>query len=659
MPPASDGKKHVNTVGCSLAKLVRDPSHLKLIREAVVDVHSSTILATELLNLHIRRMLDQDPDADLRGCFNANFVQLAYNEVTAGERRVKSDADLRATRIACMPSVARPRRLGLTQPMAYEARNLVTVASNNVWMHFTKRVLKYVRTVNALNADDYKALTKEARRRRRLELMQVAVDVCRSPTAAHTSPAVWRTWVAAERAKIGIDAAVGDWQDKPLLFHLKAKPWRFINGMRLMSASVEAAGGRAFGLYPLRRANVPRHARFDSKALKDLLHLGASDYTKQRAKDRAKRKRDGEPPLPRDHRTQAEKENEKIPLFAGVVDLRAAGVQRPTLFDFAFTTDGVCARVQMRAKAPSAASGALTAMPKRGVWAIDQLKHAARVEDLHVVGIDPGKREIIVGVDMDDAKGCSPVRYTLQQRQRDMRSRQYADERRRLKNSPVGEAVADAEAALAGFNSRATNLADFKAYTDKRHKTLVLNLHFYSNMSHRRRRWKTFIKMQKSEERIYKKLEALKKDTRPLVLAYGSWGMVAGRPGVASNKGNPPVIGVGFMRKLAKRFVVATTPEAYTSKTCCRCLGVCGPWIEVEEKRGPMKRGKKKKKDKTIRGLRRCTERDCMIPLNRDRNGATNIGANFTRLMAGLPPIRSMSDEDLAFHRASLCVECE
>ena len=48
-----------------------------------------------------------------------------------------------------------------------------------------------------------------------------------------------------------------------------------------------------------------------------------------------------------------------------------------------------------------------------------------------------------------------------------------------------------------------------------------------------------------------------------------------------------------------------------------------------------------------------------MIPLNRDRNGATNIGANFTRLMAGLPPIRSMSDEDLAFHRASLCLECE
>jgi hypothetical protein len=38
---------------------------------------------------------------------------------------------------------------------------------------------------------------------------------------------------------------------------------------------------------------------------------------------------------------------------------------------------------------------------------------------------------------------------------------------------------------------------------------------------------------------------------------------------------------------------------------------------------------------------------------------ATNIGTNFTRLMADRPPIRSMTDEDLAFHRASLCLGCD
>jgi hypothetical protein len=48
-----------------------------------------------------------------------------------------------------------------------------------------------------------------------------------------------------------------------------------------------------------------------------------------------------------------------------------------------------------------------------------------------------------------------------------------------------------------------------------------------------------------------------------------------------------------------------------------------------------------------------------MLPLNRDKNGATNIGTNFKRLMRGAVPIRSMTDEDLAFHRATICLECE
>ena len=74
------------------------------------------------------------------------------------------------------------------------------------------------------------------------------------------------------------------------------------------------------------------------------------------------------------------------------------------------------------------------------------------------------------------------------------------------------------------------------------------------------------------------------------------------------------------------------------------CFNANWPWVEVEEAMG-----------KRIRGLRRCTQRGCMIPLIR----ATNIGTNFARLMADRPLIRSMTDEDLAFHHASLCLECD
>lgn len=79
------------------------------------------------------------------------------------------------------------------------------------------------------------ALSKDDRRNRRLELMQVAADLCRSPDEGHQSPPERHSWVASERARLGIDAAVGDWNDRPLLYHLKARPHRFLRTMALLS----------------------------------------------------------------------------------------------------------------------------------------------------------------------------------------------------------------------------------------------------------------------------------------------------------------------------------------------------------------------------------------------------------------------------------------
>ena len=77
MPPTSDG---IRTVGCSLQKLVPDAGQLDAIRQAVASTHKATILATELLNMHLRRMLAV-PGADLSVFFNASWLLNAYNEV--------------------------------------------------------------------------------------------------------------------------------------------------------------------------------------------------------------------------------------------------------------------------------------------------------------------------------------------------------------------------------------------------------------------------------------------------------------------------------------------------------------------------------------------------------------------------------------------------
>ena len=77
-------------------------------------------------------------------------------------------------------------------------------------------------------------------------------------------------------------------------------------------------------------------------------------------------------------RTKEQMAEENESLFRQIVDLRAAGVQRRSRFDYTFTTDGICARLLMRPREIST-SGGNNAW--RGIWSIDQL-HLTRIECL-------------------------------------------------------------------------------------------------------------------------------------------------------------------------------------------------------------------------------------------------------------------------------------
>jgi hypothetical protein len=84
MPPTSDGED-VRTVGCALKKLISNPAYLLSIQGAVTTAHKATILASELLKMHIGRVLDSKQDAELSCCFNSNWLFNAYNEVTVSQ----------------------------------------------------------------------------------------------------------------------------------------------------------------------------------------------------------------------------------------------------------------------------------------------------------------------------------------------------------------------------------------------------------------------------------------------------------------------------------------------------------------------------------------------------------------------------------------------
>ena len=644
------------SVACAFNKAVPDDEHRKIIQEAVQRVHRCTFHATELLNLYVRSRIEQHGGEGLECIFTSNWLLNAYHAVKIinGRKQPKIDAGVKEVFDRYMADTfEKPDGAGLTQALMYECINLAAVGSTNVWMHFRKRVLSYVRSCFAISDLEYKQLTKDARTARKLSLLQIADDVCRNPAESPKSAAEHHAWVDAQRATLGIDAAVKEWGDKPLLYHLKARPQRFLKAMHLMSCKQVANERKGFALFPLRRSHVPRHVRFDKKVLDDLLKLGCAYAANKKAKaaNAPNLNAPASGRVPKRKRDDPSLVEEKAHVFKQVLDLRAARVHRGHHFAFAFTTDGASLHLNMekpgkqeKGKAPRP----LDSMLLRGIHSIDALKAVSRDAQLHTIGIDPGKRELLVAVDQDDAHHKKVERYTLAQRLKHLRSRQYADEMRRSKPQPV----AALEEELSLFNSRSPHLAQFAVFASKRRQEMreCAQLRaFYDQLEHRQRRRKTKIKAQQSEADLFKRLAAMhpKGDSRTPVLAYGAWGLQAGRPNQAANRGNPPAIGAGLMKRLALHFVVAPTPEHYTSKTCVKCGGLCGAHPTL-----------KNTKKKEIRGLRVCQHEGCGLLQNRDRTGATNIGTQFRRLMRDEGPIKPMTDEEVEFHRLAVCIEC-
>ena len=114
MAPFSDGTKNERTIGASLEKVLPDATHLHSIRYAVHRTHKATLLATELINLHLRRSLrDQLP---LEHFSHGNWIQKAYREVGFGKEAM-IDKELNKTKEMYMPAFELVDSIGGKDPL--------------------------------------------------------------------------------------------------------------------------------------------------------------------------------------------------------------------------------------------------------------------------------------------------------------------------------------------------------------------------------------------------------------------------------------------------------------------------------------------------------------------------------------------------------------
>lgn len=609
MPEESDGL----TVCTRLRKVIPDPIHVTCIEDAVTRVHRITIDATELLALHVTRLLEENRPLPI---LDQNYVKMVMMEVSHGNgTRTNVDEELAKTRMTYMGTLKPVSRRFVDQIMMSQAKSVAASIQTNAWFHFPKRVFRYVRSLRREELLESGLPWKECK----LRLMKMTKAIC--DTSSADTADVDGAWINEQRRFLGCDlfkcTSVKENGEKHLDVMLRAT-W-------LMNKELERSGERCGSCMPIRRQFRPAFCNVDTKALCSILHLpcpkGKGAFT-----DDAKR------------------EIWNDVLFMDKHTVR--GVAKRT-FACSMRTDGVSIRLlfdkptKRGKRKRQDADEPLTTVPTRGIYVIDQLKHLSRT--YQVVGADPGKRELLVCVDADHPSLPS-VRYTAAQRREETHLPQHM--REEMQRRPEGlteklKALADKE----GGGSRSPSLYVQHDYFKRRRLFLDEAIQHYSDPWHRKRFWERHIRSQRSLTDFVRRLHTLQREKDvPLALAYGSWGAVAGHPDAPCNKGIPPCLGRGLRQKLSKHFLVICTPEQYTSKTCSLCGSTCGPCEEVDAEhrlkllsRATTESETRRAMRFSVRGLRHCHNEHCAAHLNRDHNASVNIHRRCLSLLSDAP----------------------
>ena len=630
-----------SVVACPLHHLLVDRAVADL-RVAVQRTHHAVVVGTGLINTYLRDRLEAHDAGTLDRAgvlaaigrsFTQSWVQNALVLASGGSCRAAPEDLTRVWGEMGAADFSPPLGCGAKTNYlrAYEARAMVATAKTALALRFYDRVKAHVRLVHKLERDQWLALSAQERVSRKIQFARMLKDIVRKQGEQMVSDPVHHEWVSLTRSLLGLDLLLTD--DKPLSYHAKASPATILLATWRLSIARWRLSGKGYSIYPLRTTMTPRFCHVDLEVL--------CQATSAKRAERGKRVKRAAAGSDGAAANKASLLSEKKETFAQV--LRPGWEKRIShsdRFAFSFATDGVSARLLLEREVPARApmSGRL---PSRGVHSIDDLKRGniSIGDDVHVIGVDPGKVELVVASNDRRRSAADPrplyrsVRYTNAQRRFELKT---IVAQKKLLTLRRENSIDDLESDLARHTQCAPTLAAFTEYLQEHFRTLRTRLDFYSSLSLRRRRWRSYVLGQKSIARLKNRVREMAPSGTPIVIAWGAWGLVSG---AACSRGNPPALGIGLMKEFAKDFLVVPTPEHHTSSTCSICL---------RSGRGPQEAGPcavmETARSTRIRGLRFC--QTCSSHLNRDQNASLNIAMNLRLYMSHNSGIRALTAQE-------------
>jgi len=616
------------TVKCSLRKLCReDKKWIELIQEKVVEMDKIVTEAYHLLNLHVRRLLEEGSSIPpLKANYLREFLTAVSMVKKQNRKKIELNAAIQTTKERYYDPIRKgkqiPGRDGLKDCISYAAKDMEVAITNNIQMRFFKRQYRYLRF-------KYPDLTKED-----IHQLQNRIN---TEDDSDTEP----------YGHISLPAEI----KKSVAYDLQMDPWKFLLPMYNMIMEMASSSSKetdndnnnnkkkesttslkGFSLLPLRRGFVPRFIHIDNTSMQSWVaktpegrkYQEEKKELRKALKDLEEKEKGKEKEKDKSTESTNKPKRTKIPMSDDQKDGIWNHVFRLNLFrvskkKFSFghhlMTDGISVSALFHKKKDSTKNSLLSPLPtiNKKNQVNQSEKSTSDLKDLltkNIVGVDPGKHSIVYMVD----KSSKRMRYTNVQRRFEMNTPRFQRKLLELKSDELKLL----EAQLSRTNSRSPSLSEFQKYLKVRSDVEVKLYQLYSNLRYRIYRWWSFQYKQKSEGQLIKRIE--KTFGKDIVLAYGTWN----NPN--QMKGLVPSPTCGMRRLLSRHFKVVNTSEYNTTKKCSLCKE---GWAEPVKKRlSPKWLRKGVKRSQDVRGLRRCNNEECAAYHNRDHNAAVNIRNN-------------------------------
>ena len=606
------------SIKTSLKSILKHPEiNTTKINDVVIKAHKIVIHTLQFMKLYLLHYYDTNnntlPVIDKKLINTTMKVMCGVKEEKRGRPLNKEKMELKETLSLFYNEHYKPLVQDdkmdytyMSNVLAYLTEDIITMYENNIQIHYVDYVERFVNVVwkKKMLIEKIRKLCKTKREReariRNLcsELRKIKNDLLNVDTnVKYTSKSYYHSWITQQKKRILPNKI--KFQKDSVYYDLKCKVMDYFPCMIAMMKEVENELETISNVFPLRSGITPNYIRLDTITLVHLLlrkeQGNKGDYTDE---------------------GNTKKHEDKIWQFFFRTE-RKLFTKTGYSFHHMISTDGVGVSILFLRKdlvgkpLPSAKKGI-----SRELY-IDELNNYTDLRNKKIVGIDPGKEDLIYCVD-DASEEANVFRYSQNQRRKEIKIKKYNNIILAMKNNKIqdkgtNKTIIEYETELSIYNRKTLHIDKFKEYIQAKNRINHILFRFYAKQLFRKLKLGRYINTKRNEIKMISNFKKMYGNPNEVVICIGDWEQKK------QMKFKEPTLGIGMRSVFRKnKYKVYLVDEFRTSCKCSKCDGgVCEKFL--------VRKNPKPKKDdmRLVHGLLRCKS-GCGL-WNRDRNGSSNI----------------------------------